>query len=817
MSPTLPGWLAAGRRILRQQRRSAGATLLIVLTLALALGANTAMFGIADALLLRAVPFRDPGGLVAVTIAFPGIKLTGMNLSGPEAMEFSRLTSVFSGSGPYSFTGLVVQGGSEAELANGVQVSLGAINALDVQPFAGRPFGEHEYLEGAAPVAILGHGLWTRAFGADPSVIGRVVQLGGVSREVVGIMPDRLSLLNRPVDVWLPLATDTLSRAGRSDHGYSVVARLAEGRTLVDAAADVRRAMAIWRDETGEMHVPTERMHPLELQPLAKATTGISREPVGALLAAVAFVLLIACANISNLLVARAERRRADVAVQLALGATRRHLLADSLVEGLGLAVAGSVGGLLVAQLIIEAVRATWPVAATASVGLDYRVLGAAAVLTALTGLLIGAVPILRLDLARAGEWLKGGARGSVGTPGRMHLQRGLIVLQIGLAVLLSAGAGLMVRSLLEITAIDSGLNVTGVVRAQVSLPAGAYPEDPQVWAFYERVLERLRALPDVTSAAVMSGLPPQRRANNTSFFLDGNETMDHTAIHQIDFVQHISPDYLSTLSLRLRSGRALTAADDEGAAPAALVNETLARRFWPTDTAIGHRLKPAGNVGTWFTVVGVVSDSRQNGIQSPVGAEIYVTHRQARRLMSGFMPRAMNVVVRSSGDTDRMTAAIRSAVRGVDPSAAVSGLATMQTIIDRTIAQPRLLAWMFGAFAVLALVVAGVGVYAVTAYAVSARTSEFGVRMALGARARDVIGLVVAGGVPTVLAGLVLGTGSAILAARLVGNLLFGIEPLDLLSLASASAAIAVTALLATVLPAWRAARVDPLTALRE
>ena len=817
MSPSITGVAGSIRRLLRQQRRAAGATLLIILTLALALGANTAMFSVADALLVRAVPFRDAGQLVAVTVAFPGIKLTGMNLSGPEALEFSRLTSVFSASGAYSFTGLVVQGGSDAELANGVQISRGAMQALDVHPFAGRPLAEQDYQDGAAPVAMLGHGLWMRAFGADPAIVGRVVQLGGISREIVGIMPEGRSLLNRPIDVWLPLSSETLSRASRSDHGYNVVARIAAGRRFSDATADVARAMEIWRDETGEMHVPTARMHPLELESLAKATTGISREPIGALLAAVALVLLIACANISNLLVARAERRRGDVAVQLALGATRSRLLADSLLEGLGLAVVGSIGGFGVAHLIIELLRATWPAAATASIGLDYRILGAAAVLAALTGVVIGIAPVLRLDVSRAGEWLKSGARGSVGSAGRTHLQRALIVVQIGLAVLLSSGAGLMARSLLALTSVESGLDLRGVLRAQVSLPAGTYPEDQQVWAFYERVLERLRSLPGVTSAGVMSGLPPQRRANNTSFFLDGNETMDHTAIHQVDYVQHISPDYLRSVGLTIKAGRTLAPEDNELAAPAALVNETLARRFWPNQTAIGHRLKPAGNIGTWFTIVGVVSDSRQNGIQSPAGAEIYVTHRQARQLMSGFMPRTMNVVVRASAEADSLPGAMRSAVREVDPAAAVSGVAPMQTIVDRTIAQPRLLAWMFGAFAVLALVVAGVGVYAVTSYAVGARTAEFGVRMALGARPRDVLGLVVAGGVPTVLAGLTLGTGATILTAGLVRNLLFGIEPLDPLSLTTAAAAIAVTALVATVLPACRAARVDPLTALRE
>jgi putative ABC transport system permease protein len=803
--------------LLRGQRRSAGASALIILTLALALGANAAVLSVADALLIRAVPYPAPAQLVAVQSAFPRMKLSGMNLSGPEALEFQRLTTTFTASGPFAFTGLVVQGSTEAELATGVQISAGAFEALGVRPAAGRSFSRDELNPGGPAVALLGHGLWRRAFGGDPSVIGRVVQLGGVAREIVGIMPDGLSLLNRPIDLWLPLASDPATIGPRADHNYNVVARLAEGHSLAAARGDVARAMEIWRDETGEMHVPTAQLHPIELQPFIQATTGMNREPIGALLAAVGFVLLIACANISNLLVARAEGRRGDVAVQLALGATRGRLLRESMLEGMLFAGMGCLAGAAIAYGLIGVIEAAWPAAAVADLRIDGRVLGAAGSLAVLTGALIGVAPILRLDTARSADWLKNGARGAVGGPRRVRLQTALIVLQVAVAVLLSTSAGLMVRSLLAVTSIESGLRPEGVLRAQVSLPAGGYGEDAQVWSFYDRVLERLRQQPGVESAAVMSGLPPQRRANNSSFLLDGNKLMDHSAIHQVDFIQHIAPDYLQTMGLVLRDGRPLMESDHERAAPAALVNETLAKRFWPNTSAIGRRLEAAGGIGSVFTVVGVVADAKQNGIQAPVGSELYVLHRQARLLMSGFMPRTMNIVVRSNADLARLPGAIRSAVREVDPAAAVSGILPMQTVIERTVAQPRLLAWMFSAFAALALVVAGVGVYAVASYAVNSRSAEFGVRMALGARPIDVIRLVMTAGLPTVLAGIATGCGASLVAARLVRRLLYGVEPLDPISLAAAAAIIGGTALLATVLPACRAARVDPLTALRD
>ncbi len=292
---------------------------------------------------------------------------------------------------------------------------------------------------------------------------------------------------------------------------------------------------------------------------------------------------------------------------------------------------------------------------------------------------------------------------------------------------------------------------------------------------------------------------------------------MDHSSFHQVEFVQHVSPDYFSTLGIRLREGRLLTAADHDRAAPSAVVNETLARQFWPNESALGHRLKPGGNIGTWFTVVGVVSDVRQGGLQAAPGSEVYVTHRQARLMMNGYMPRSMNVLVKSTTGSDAAAGAIRSAAKAVDPGAAVSGIAPMQTVIDRTIAQPRLLAWMFGAFAALALLVAGIGVYAVTSSAVGTRTAEFGVRLALGARPIDVVTLVLRGGLLTIAIGVAVGVLSSVLVARLMGGLLFATAPLDLVSLLAGGIAMAAAALVATLLPAGRAARVDPLTALRD
>jgi putative ABC transport system permease protein len=799
---------------LRRQRRAAAGTALIVATLALALGANTAVFGVADALLVRAVPFEDPDRLFLVSAGFPRMRLAGMGLSGPEAVELGELTRGFAAVGPLTFTGLTAQTPTDAVQAQGIEISSGAMAALAVRPAVGRPFSPAEYQPGGARVAILGHGLWTRAFGADPSVVGRTLTIGGVPREIVGVMPARSALLNRTLDVWLPLAIDKRTAGPRADHRFTVIGRAAPGLGRAEARADVERAVSVWREETGELHAPAPGFHPLDLVPLNAATTGVDRAPIAALLCAVAFVLLIACANVSNLLVARAERRRAEVAVLVALGATRGRLLRDHLAEGLLLACAGSAAGLGVAEGLLALIRSLWPAAGATDFVLDYRVLAATAAATLAAGAALGIAPVLRLDLRRPRSNGRGGIRGA----GRMRLQQILVAAQIALAVLLSAGAGLMVRTLVALMSIETGIDTSGVMRAQVSLPEGAYPADAQVWSFFERLLDRARALPGVSRAGLMSGLPPLRRANNTSFTLDGVETIAHDAMHQVDFIQHVTPGYFETLRIPLLEGRRFAPADDERAAPVVVVNDTLARRFWPGQSAIGHRLRPVMAGTPWFTVVGVVRDVRQAGVQAPAGSEVYVPFRQSRVLLPSWLPRSMNLVLRGDGvDPAAIGPALRAELRRIDPSAALAGLAAMENVVDRTIARPRLLAWMLGAFAALALAVAAVGVYAVTSCAVAARTAEFGVRMALGARPRDVLALVFAGGILPIGAGVLAGTGAFLLSARLLAGLLFGVQPIDPASLAAGALGMAAAAMLATLVPAGRAARVDPLVALRE
>src|SRR5262245_11492368 len=639
-------WPAAARA-LRSLRRAPAPAAAVAATLALALGACAAVFGVADRVLWRPLPFPGPDALVTVSSAFPRMRLASMGLSGPEALELAALTSGFSAIGPFVFDTVTVRLPQEAVQAPAAVVSAGALAALRVVPREGRLFRADDDRPGAARVAVVGDGLWRRAFGGRREAIGRLIDVDGTPHVIVGVMPP-IAILNRTPDVWLPLAIGPGNAGSRSDHRFMVVGRLSAGSKLDTARADVDRAVARWQVETGELHTPAPKFHPLEVRSLADATAGSRRRPMWALVGAVALVLLLASVNVSNLLLVKAERERTDLAIEIALGATRGRILANRAGEGLLLALAGAAGGVVGGAAGLRALQAAGPVLARPEdLALDSRALAVTAVLAILAGVGVGVAPFLRLDVRAAHRWLTESSRGAGAGRGRLRVQRMLVGLQIALAVLLSTSAVLLVRSLVALLAIDPGFEARGVLRAEISLPDGAYTADAAAWSVFDRVLDRVRAAPGVRSASAMSGLPPVRRANNTTFMLDGAEAIDHDHVPQVDYIQHITPEFLETLRIPLVEGRNLSPADDERAQPVAIVNATLARRFWPGQSALGRRLRPAIPGAPWITVVGVAADMHQGGLQVPPGSEVLVSYRQARLVLSSWMPRSMNVVIR--------------------------------------------------------------------------------------------------------------------------------------------------------------------------
>ena len=794
------------------------AVLLAAGTMVVALGISTAIFSVVYTTVLRPLPYPEPTRLAVISAEFPSIHLKNMGLSAPELFELETFTQSWAQIGAVRF-GTATLGGPEPRRINTAAASAGLLAALGVHPSAGRLFTEPEDRPGAERVVVLAHGVWLRAFGADPGVVGRTIDVDGEMHRVVGIMPRGFDLLGTGTDLWIPLRLDRSSPGGRADHNLRVVGRIARGITLAQARSDLAAAVTSWMATTGEVHSPAPSFHPLALTPLHEAATGDLRPAMFALLGAVAFVLLLACANVCNVLLARAEGRRHQLAIRIALGASKRRLVVDHLLEGLCISAAGCVGGAVLAFGLVRALAAGIPpLAGREQIALDPLAVLFAIAAMGTCALFFGLAPALRIDVIRAQRWLRTDGRGLTASRERRRLQHALVTCQVAAALVLLFGAGLLLRSFWKLTAVDPGVNTENVVTFQVSLPERRFSADAQVWAFYDRFLERLATLSGVRETAAMSGRLPERRANNTTFFLEGVPVEGHKGLPQVEYIQHVTPAYFSTLRIPLLRGRTFGATDTDTGQPVAIVNETLARKFWPGRDPVGQRLRPAIPGTPWFTVVGVVADVKHAGIAAPIGTEVYVAYRQARLILPSWLPTSLHVVL--GVDANRVRAVqqeLPSLARSVEASAALANIRLLEESMNLSIAGPRFLARSLGAFAAIALVLASVGIYGVVAYGVHQRTTEFGVRTALGASAASIVRLVLAQAALPIAAGVALGFGGVFAAARLIASFLFQTTPLDPATIAAAVGLLTSIALAACWIPARRAACVDPLIALRD
>ena len=805
------------RRTLRALRSTPAESALAVVTMAVAIGANTAIFSVVYATVLKPLPYPDPAALVTVTSEFGRLQLKGMGLSGPEVLELERFTRSSSHVGAVAY-GTDTLGGPEPRRVNVAAATPALMNALGVPASGGRTFTPEDQRGLNGAVAIISHGVWERAFGADPAMVGRRIDLGGEARTIVGIMPRTYDLLGSQTDVWVPLDLDRAAPGGRADHGFRVVARLAPGVSLAQARAELDSAVSQWLINSGEVHSPAPEFHPLRITPLQEAAVGDLDKTMMILLGAVGFVLLLACANVANLLIARAEGARHQLAVRVALGASRRRLVLDQLAEGLGLAAAGCGVGLAFALVLTRTLIASAPMLPQQRANLiEPAVLIFAIVVSAFSGVLAGLAPLLRLDARRAHAWLQADSRGMAGSRDRRALQQGIMATQVALAMTLLAAAGVLLKSFWNLASVNPGIRVEHVVTFQLSLPERRFPADADVWTFYERLLERLRSVPGVREAAAMSGHLPQRRANNTTFLIEGVPVRGHEGMPQVDFIQHVTPGYFSALGITRLEGRLLEATDTERSEPVAVVNDTLARKFWAGKDPVGQRFRPLTPDSPWITVVGVVSDVKHAGLSAAVGTEVYVTHRQARQLLSGWLPSSMHVVVRTdAGRADAVLRTIPALARDVDSHVAIAGLRSMSDSLEASIAGPAFVARLLASFAVLAVILATVGIYGVIACGVAERTNEFGVRLVLGATSRSVLTLVLAQAALPIVTGVGAGLAGAVFSSRLLATLLFQVRPADPPTLAFAAVLLAATAFVGCWIPARRATRVDPLRALR-
>jgi predicted permease len=808
----------SGRQLLRNPAFATAA----ILTLAVGIGANSAVFSVVNGVLLEPLPYESPDELVTVSTAFPRQGFEKFWLSPPEYHELREWNEVFEAVGAYRVGAASIETTDRPLRVPSAVATATFFTALGVSPVLGRTFREEEDRIGAEPVVVISQGLWQRGFASDAAILGSTVRVSGQAATVVGVLPDGFDIEDAGVDVWRPLHPlqgvdpgDHMSRRG--NHFMNVVARLRDGVTPDLVRQDFARLERRWAQEYAGMHPIDPEFHPIFTTDLRTELLGDVRPTLLLLMGAVTFVLLIACANVANLLLARSEGRSGEIAVRVAMGAGRGRLVRQLLTEGIALSVAGAALGLLLAQWGSRALLGVNPdaVPRTAAIGLDARVVGFTAIIAVGTGLLFGLTPLLGATAARVGSTLKeGGARSTRGSRGA-RARKLLVVAEMAFAVILLVGSGLMLRSVGSLQEVDLGFDGDNVLTMRLSLPAGDYPQPPDVAAFYGELLDRVRALPGVLTASATAGLPPVQTlsANDTEF--EGVPRTTDGPPHNVDYYTPIEAGYLQALNVPLVEGRDFEPADALAGTPVLLVNERLARTFYGVESPLGRRIRPGGS-GLWFTVVGVVTDVKQAGIREPAGTQLYFYNPQIAAAGAN-VAREMSLVIRTDRSPLALAPSVERVVSELDPALPVADVQTLEQNVARAMAQPRFVALLLGVFAGVALLLAAVGTYGLMAHSVAERSREIGIRMAMGAEPAAVRGLVLRQGAALSGIGLAVGVLGALGLTRYLGAQLYEVETTDLRTFVIVPLFLGAVALLACYIPARRATRVDPVEALRD
>jgi predicted permease len=803
----------------RSVRKNPAYTIVTILTLALGIGANTAIFSVVNGVLLKPLPYPEPARLLFITSQFPGLGFDQFWVSAPEFLEFRERQRSFEDVGAYRAGAVNLGTADQPRRVNSAIVTSELMPVLDVQPIRGRQFNRADTLPGAEDVAVLSSEIWQSAFGGDESVVGRVVPIDGVPTRIVGIMPPGYDIHDSKVQVWLPLTLDPASPGNRGGHFLYLVGRLKPGVTEAQARTDVESMLAQWAILNPETHVPDRKNHRLRLDGLQEDLVGGLRRALWVLQGAVGFVLLIACANLANLLLARADSRQKEFAIRSVLGASRWRLLRQFMTEGVVLAIAGGAIGAALGLAGLRAMLAANPdsLPRTTGIGLDPVVFLFALVVSILTGLLFGMTPLLQLRERIVNISLKEAGQRSTAAAGRARLRSALVMIEVALAVVLVIGAGLLLRSLWNLTAVDTGFKRNQLITFGIVLPNAQYQQAQSRADFFQRLTSKLAEIPGVQSAAAMSGLPPQRLVNANDVDFEGYTSPPEGPFENVDYFQNVTRPYLSTMGIPVVEGRDFAPGDVTGG-PVVLVNETLAKAFFKGRSAVGRRVRVSGppQQRPFCTIVGVVRDVKQGGIASKTGTELYFLMEQGPK-QTNFTPGSMNVVIRTGVPIETLSSQIRGLVQSLDPTLPIVRLRTMDEVFGEAVSRPRLLAQLLGLFAALALALAAIGTYGILAYTVSQRRKEIGIHMALGATRTTVVRMVLGQGLRFTVAGLAVGIAAAFLLTRLLQAQLFNVKPTDPATIASVAVFIAVVATVACLIPANRAARVDPMVVLRE
>ncbi|HEX2188842.1 MAG TPA: ABC transporter permease [Longimicrobiaceae bacterium] len=794
------------RHAFRSLRRSPGFTLVAVLTLALGIGANASIFSVVNAVLLRPLPYPEPERLVRLLTEEGGER--GPNVTPPDFLDVESRSRVFSAVAAYGHGTAALSGDGEPLRLATARTSAGFFRTLGVAPALGRGFLPGDNLPGSEPVVVLGHGLWTQRFGGDPAVVGRRVVLDGRPTTVVGVMP---AGFDYPAgrEAWTPLEYSEGFAGEESRFNYSVeaVARVRPGVAPERVRADLDAVMAAIHE--AEPRKATVSLVPV---PLREHLLGDARTPLLVLSGAVGLVLLIACANVANLFLARASSRRGEFAVRTALGAGRGRLVRQLLAEGAVLGTLGGAAGLLLAGWGTEALVALQPqgLPRLDEVAVDGATLAFVAGAALLTVLLVGLAPAMRATRPDLAQTLRDAA-GARGERGGNRLRSGMVVAQLALSVVLLAGAGLLAKSFARLMAVDPGFRTEGALAFEVVLPSSAYESDAQVDAFYGQLTEGLRGLPGVRSVGAAVSLPLTGFGMGSAFSVEGRAPARPGDGQEIQ-VRAATPDFFRTLGIPLVRGRLFSAEDRAGAPPVVLLNRAAARRFFPAEDPLGKRItltwtrkdEPVGG-----TVAGVVADVREFGLDQDTRPTLYVAHAQVPL-------RRMEVVLRTGADPLALAPAVRREVAALDPALPVAGVRTLDALVEESVSARRFYLLLLGVFAAAALALAAVGVFGVMSYSVARRTREIGLRMALGAHAGRMQRMVLREALVLAALGIALGLAGALAATRLLRALLFQVGATDPATFLAVAAVLAAAALLASWLPARRATRVDPMVALR-
>jgi putative ABC transport system permease protein len=791
------------RFAVRALARSRAFTITALATLALGISVNTAIFSVIDSLLLRQPPFNEPKRIVAVDGENPAKGLTTSSVAYPDVLDWRADAKSFEEIGVIRRATFNLAGADQAERATGARVSVNFFRVFGVQPQLGRSFSAEEETLGRERVIMLSDAYWRRRFAADPRVVGRPLSLNGYEYTIVGVMPKGFAYPPN-AELWAPFAPDSQALQ-RGSRFVTAVGRLAPGATIEQGVTELnaistRLEQAYPGSNTGWR---------ASARPIQEVMVGRVSTVLYTFLGAVAFVLLIACANVANLLLARASGRAREVAVRKALGASSWRLTRQMLTESIVLAFGGAVIGVLLSLWEVRLLKAVVPVPLPEwlTIEVSTRALLFTVVLAVITGVIAGIVPALRLARGSVRESLATGVRGS-GSARRSRTQRGLVVAEVALAVVLLAGAGLLLTSLARLQAVPPGFSPDGVLVARLTPSGPRYQTRDAVRQFYSDVLGQLRKTPGVAAAGAAGALPLSGSVNTSNFHIVGRPQapsgQDPTARWE-----RVTPDYLRAMGIPLKAGRAFDARDVADAPSVVMVSEAWARTFFPGESDIVGRLVRLGGSDQQTTIIGVVGDVRYDGLDEPVHPTMFLSFAQHTE-------GGMTVVVRTTGDPTALTGAVREAVRRVDASIPVYDVSTMQEQVSRSILAERLSGGMIAVFALMALVLATVGVYGLIAYSVAERKHEIGIRLALGAQGRDVRRLVVGQGVRLTLVGVVIGLGAAIGIGRGLRSMLFGITPMHLPTLLGVSTILVAVAAIASWIPARRAARTDLLGALR-